>query len=330
MRGSILLIALWALFSLAGFAVILGSQVRQKLILVKRLEARNKLTMIAEAAIPLGIAEIKRFEKAEVFALKDSWSVNPLFKDIAVADGTCSFSRPMKPDPSVADAAFYGMADEESKVNINKADAKLLISLMRVVLGVDDVEAQGLAASIVDWRDADSEMSMPQGSAEDSQYRGLKYAYESKDAPFQVLEELLLVNGFNANVFEKLKKYITIYGSGRVNINTAGRELLYIVGFSQVTADKILDLRAGKDGFAGTADDIVFTSISDIGPKLSQASGFSVSDITALNAVVEAYMSVTSTAFTINSVGISPGEKDSGLVSCVIDIKGRILAYRRQ
>jgi len=197
-------------------------------------------------------------------------------------------------------------------------------------LGADATSAQELAAALIDWRDADSTTAIPLGSAEDSYYRNEKSPYEAKDAPFEALDEVRLVKGFNANVFEKLKNYITIYGSGKVNINTAGRELLYIVGFSQVTADKILDLRAGKDGFAGTADDIVFTSISDIGPKLSQASGFSVSDITALNAVVEAYMSVTSTAFTINSVGISPGEKDSGLVSCVIDIKGRILAYRRQ
>lgn len=328
--GSILMIALWALFTLAGFAVILGYQVRQKMVLVKRLEARNKLTMIAEAAIPLGIAEIRKFEKAQVFALKDNWSVNPQWKNIKVADGTCSFVRPLPDPPAFGEVSAYGMSDEESKVNINKADMRLLTSLMRVVLGADDSEAQGLAASIIDWRDADSEMSVPIGSAEDPQYRSAGAPYECKDSLFQSIDELLLVNGFNSNIFDKLKNYITIYGSGRININTASREILYSAGFNPVVTGKILDVRAGKDGAAGTADDVVFDSIPDIVPKLTQAGGFSVSDITAVSAVVENCVGTMSTAFTISSVGQSVGFKDSATVNCVIDVKGRVLSYRRQ
>jgi hypothetical protein len=324
------MIALWALFILSSFAVILGGQVRQKMVLVKRLEARNKLSAIADGAIPLGVAEVKKFIKAESFSLKDSWSNDPKFKDIPVAGGTCSFVR-AAPVPSAEDkAASYGMADEESRININKADMKCLVALMKVVLGADDIEAQGLAASLIDWRDADSELSVPTGSAEDSYYRNEKYPYEAKDAPFEVLDEVRLVKGFDANVFEKLKNYITIYGSGRVNINTADTAVLYAIGLSPAAVDELLSIRAGKDAVAGTGDDVTFASVPDVVPALTRNGGFSPSQLAALNDSVNAYATVASTAFTITSVGKAPGYKESASVECVIDINGRLLAYRQQ
>jgi hypothetical protein len=329
-KASILMIALWSLFILASFAVILGFQVRQKLVLVKRLESRNKLSSIAEGAIPLGIAEIEKFAEAKSFSLQDSWSVNKAFKDMRIADGTCSFVRPVPEpaDPEQPDA--YGMVDEESKININKADMKTLTSLMQVVLGADATDAQNLAASLIDWRDADSAVLIPLGSAEDAYYRNEKYPYEAKDAPFEVLEEVLLVKGFNANVFEKLKNCITIYGSGRININTAGRVVFSAIGLSALAVDRLLAVRAGKDGIAGTADDIVFASISDVAPAVTKDGGFSPAELADLSNTVNAYTTVISTAFTIDSIGKAPGYKDSSRVTCVINKKGRILAYRRQ
>jgi DNA uptake protein ComE-like DNA-binding protein len=329
-KASILMIALWSLFILASFAVILGFQVRQKMVLVKRLESRNKLTAIAEAAIPLGIAEIERFADAKAFSLQDSWSNNKAFKDILIADGTCTFVRPAS-EPAAADQAVaYGMVDEESKININKADMKTLTFLMQVVLGAEAVEAQSLAASLIDWRDADSVVSIPLGSAEDSYYRNEKYPYEAKDAPFEVLEEVRLVKGFNANVFEKLKNCITIYGSGKVNINTAGRAVLSAIGLTSLAVDKLLAVRTGKDGIAGTSDDYVFTSISEAAPAVTKDGGFSPTELADMSNAINAYTTVVSTAFTINSIGKAPGDKDSGQVTCVINKKGRILAYRRQ
>jgi type II secretory pathway component PulK len=222
------------------------------------------------------------------------------------------------------------MVDEESKININKADMKLLVSLMQVVLGVDATEAQELAASLIDWRDSDSELSIPIGSAEDSYYRNEKYPYESKDAPFEVLEEVLLVKGFNANVFEKLKNYITIYGKGRVNINTAGRKILYAIGLSPMAVEKILAVRAGKDGIAGTGDDEVFANIADVASAVTRNGGFTPTELADMSNTINEYTTVVSSAFNINSIGKAPGDKDSGQISCVIDIKGRVLAYHRQ
>ena len=328
-KASILMIALWSLFILASFAVVLGFQVRQRMVLVKRLESRSKLSLIADAAIPLGIAEIKKFAKAEYMGLKDSWSNNPSFKDIPLAGGTCSFIRPAFEPAAAGQGIQYGMVDEESKININKADMKLLTALIRVVLGVEDTEAQSLAASLIDWRDEDSTLSIPLGSAEDSYYRNERNPYEAKDALFESLDEVRLVKGFNANVFEKIQDYITIYGSGKININTAGRNVLYATGMADMAVDRLLAVRSGKDEIAGTDDDNVFGSIADVAPALTKDGGFTPTQLADMNNLINAYTAVVSTAFTVNSAGKSPGDIYESRVSCVIDRSGRILSYRR-
>jgi len=52
-------------------------------------------------------------------------------------------------------------------------------------LKIDDIEAQSLAASIVDFIDEDSNLSVPLGSTEDSYYHNLKEPYECKDDKFR-------------------------------------------------------------------------------------------------------------------------------------------------
>lgn len=328
-RASVLMIALWSLFILASFAVTLGYQVRQKMVLVKRLESRNTLTAIAEAAIPAAIAEVKKFAEAECFSLRDSWSSNPAFRDMRIGDGTCSFVREPAEPAAPDQAEAWGLVDEESKVNINTADMQSLKALMQAALGVDETEAQGLAASLIDWRDPDSMLSIPLGSAEDSYYRNEKYPYEAKDAAFEVLDEVRLVKGFDANVFEKLRKHITIYGNGRINVNTAGRAVLYAAGLPAAVVEKIIDLRAGKDGVAGTPDDIVFANISDVVPAVTKDGGFSPADVASMNNALNAHGTVASTAFTVTAVGRTDTDRNVAKVSCVIGINGGILGYRR-
>jgi hypothetical protein len=94
--------------------------------------------------------------------------------------------------------------------------------------------------------------------------------------------------------------------------------------------DNLLAFRAGKDAVAGTADDAVFANIADVVPAVTKNGGFTPTELADMSNTINAYTTVVSTAFSINSIGKAPGDKDSGQVSCVVDIKGRILAYRRQ
>ena len=327
-RGTILIISLWSLCLLTTFSVILGYQVRQKLTLVNRLDERDKLHFIAEAAIKKAAVELKKEPEKTYDALKDTWSNNiSAFKEIDIGDGKFSILYDYIDEQSGIQETRFGLLDEERKININKLDATVLRRLFHI-LGFDEIESQELAASIVDWRDSDSELSIPIGSAEDSYYRNLTYPYEAKDAEFEALDEILLVKGMTQDTFQNLKDYITIYGSGKVNINTASKPVLLALGLDDDIVDKILLFRAGEDGIAGTIDDNVFDAPSSIVPKLSQSCHLSDSEVAQLSVVVDQYLVTNSDNFMVKAIAKLNNRKNTAELICVVNRSGKVLYWQ--
>ena len=100
-----------------------------------------------------------------------------------VGDGMFWIVRPSVTDETQYD---YGVVDEASKININSANYDTLMKLPNMT--------SELAASIVDWRDADGTVTNGDG-AENEYYLELDDPYYCKNANFETLEELLLVKG---------------------------------------------------------------------------------------------------------------------------------------
>lgn len=327
-KGSILIIALWTLCLLATITVYLSAGIRQKFIFVNRLEELNSMHFIAEAGAKKAIVEVAKDPEKGYSSLKDSWSNNPgIFQDIKVDNGEFSIYYNYRNELSGLRKTGYGLVDEESKININKIDQDVLKHLFKTVLGFGDREAQELAASIVDWRDNDSLLSIPLGSAEDSYYRSRLHAYEAKDAPFDILDEVVLVKGMDMGTFDRLKSYITIYGSGKVNINTASREVLLSLGLNRLLADKILFFLHGEDRIPYTQDDNVFETVAEILPKVSQSSPLSDSEAALFSGIIDRYLTTDSTAFTANILA----KLDTGAeteITVVIDRSGNVLYWR--
>ncbi len=84
----------------------------------------------------------------------------------------------------------FGLIDEASKLNLNTATTNMLASLPRMT--------PELAAAIIDWRDADSNVSM--GGAESETYNRLQPAYNCKNAAFETVNELRLVYGATLDI----------------------------------------------------------------------------------------------------------------------------------
>ena len=327
-KASILILALWSLCLLSTFAVSLGIAVRQKLTLVNRLDEKDRLRFIAEAGIKKAISRLKEEPEKDYAALNDGWSNNSIvFKEISIGNGKFSLSHAHINERTGLTEPWYGLTDEEGKLNINKAGQTIMERLFRI-LDYDEMQAQELAAAIIDWRDNDSELSIPLGSAEDSYYRNLKYPYEAKDADFQVLEELLLVKGIDKDIYEKIKNYITIYGSGRINVNTASKIILLALGINADTADAIISFRLGEDGIIGTADDNVFDTPANIAPKLSQFSHLSDSAIAGLSIIAGQYLVTNSHNFMARCISQLNGRKKTAEVISVINRSGKILYWQ--
>ncbi|MFH0980615.1 MAG: hypothetical protein V2A79_03635 [Planctomycetota bacterium] len=100
-------------------------------------------------------------------------------------------------DPGSDFKVRYGITDESAKLNINTATADQLTRLLTQVVP-PEVRVEVLVDSLLDWRDQD-EVTRPNG-AESDHYRQLNVPYRCKSAPFETVEELLMVRGFTGQV----------------------------------------------------------------------------------------------------------------------------------
>ncbi len=89
----------------------------------------------------------------------------------------------------------YGVTDESSKLNLNRAPRRQLRKLLEQVLP-EDAPTGALIDALIDWRDRDSEPGLE--GAEDDYYLLLETPYTIKNGDFDTVEELLLVKGFSA------------------------------------------------------------------------------------------------------------------------------------
>lgn len=127
----------------------------------------------------------------EVDSTKDKWYRDAgYFENVELATGTFAVTAP--PGESDADTAVrFGVTDLAGLLNVNAADNAQLQRL-------EDVTAP-LAASILDWRDGNSDTRT--GGAERGYYAKLDFPYVPRNKPFATRHELRLVKDVDDDLF---------------------------------------------------------------------------------------------------------------------------------
>lgn len=95
----------------------------------------------------------------------------------------------------------FGITPESSKLNLNTATDEQISDLLTPLLLDLGIESPaGYVNALLDWRDEDSDTR--DGGAENEYYNNLDPGppYSAKNGPFDTVEELLLVKGFNAAI----------------------------------------------------------------------------------------------------------------------------------
>ncbi len=331
-RGSILILAVWAVVFLSIFAARIGLRVRQRATLLSRLETRSQLHYIAEAGIKKAIAGIR----SDLVRNKGLYTAygkyyrhnNEEFKTVALGDGTSEVSYAFSQGVGILQKR-YGFVDEERKININVIDRLTLTRLIRRVSDLDENSAKGITEAIVDWRE--SGQTRLTGFYSDEYYSNLQYPYEPKNAEFELMDELLLVRGIDANLLDQLRPFITIYGDGKVNMNTASAEVLLALGLDRDVVDKIFLTRRGLDGIEDTADDYVFQHTFDIASEIKnfvKLKLFEVKQINDLN--VYGIIKTNSSFYFIESKGKLSQKKDITDIACVYNAEENKIEYWRE
>ncbi|MEK7702694.1 MAG: type II secretion system minor pseudopilin GspK [Nitrospirota bacterium] len=178
-----------------------------------------------------------------------------------------------KPPPfPVGDGEVTGaITDELGKFNLNslinrsiptsetveEKKKKQLTRLFELL----EVDPQ-LVDPIIDWIDTDDKVTGSSG-AEDETYQTLPAPYKTKNKNIDILEEILLIKGIEPEIYKKISPYLTVYGDGKINVNTA--DLLILQSFhQQITEDEAKRLRETtytkpsevQDAFKGRITDI--------------------------------------------------------------------------
>lgn len=190
------------------------------------------LSVVATAA--LGDS---RSEMALAVAARDSAQAEAL-ADAGIYYGLSMLRHPHPLQRWAADGASHAVAfgaaaievaiwDEAGKIDLNGAPVELIGGLIRVVTEDAD-KADRIADAVGDFRDADA-LRRTHG-AEDADYRSLGMQWPSKDAPFEAVEELLLVAGMSKPLFDRIRPFVTVYTHQRgIDPRFAAREVLAAV-----------------------------------------------------------------------------------------------------
>ena len=180
--------------------------------------------------------------------------------------------------------------DLERKININSAGPDVLQQTL-TLMGVDADSISVVSDSIQDWIDTDDAPRL--AGAESDYYQTLTPPYYAKNAPIDDLSELLLIKGVTPEMYDPetyggsnvtaspfqhklglgnspdqtpdypfgLKDVFTPVSTGRININTAGTNVLQaVLGVDASVAAAIIQQRA--DGIDGTEDDTPIRNVT--------------------------------------------------------------------
>ena len=332
--GTILIIALWSLGMLSVFAIYLGIHVRQEIIFLSRLEKRQRLQALLESCMKKALvilANDARFNEETLTAegKRVRHDNDSEFQNIAVGEDTCAVSYQAAGSPMDSNEKKYGMADEESKININRVDSATLKSFFQNAFGWSSEKAQDIAGAIYDWR-VPGESRM-EGFFSQEYYENLQHPYSTKKGDFEVFDELLLVKGVNEAIYRKLLPYITVYGDGKININTAPALIMSGIGMHPGVVTKILLVRRGKDGLGATADDYIFRVPDDLVTDLGAFVPLSAEEIENINQLVNNDALTTRSQFyRVHVEARLANAQDEGWALCVFDSREKKILYLRQ
>lgn len=266
------------------------------------------------------------------------WCTNPKFYEgIEIADGSFTVR----------------VIDEGSKLDLNagQADAEVWRHFL-VILGMDEDDAGPIASAIVDWRDQDDKPTVLDKEADDagaedtedtyynpdqdeSDLENDGPAYVNKNANFDMVDELLLVQGMTPEIlyggdvdatsrrrrgssrhgrdeFPGLYDYVTCYNTTtRMNINTLTFEPLAALltkirdeDDAQDLAEAIIKYRDGSDGKPGGRNDRPMRTLDNSDgddATLTEVDDFTEEDLTKM--VRWRLLDITSDTFTIISTG---------------------------
>lgn len=260
-----LILTLWTLFFLSALAVAVGTLVSAAIRVAEDLGRRNTAYYAARAGVEQALRHLRQSTNAWNSA--HDWSEEWL--DLRVEGTPVSVYWVDAASGGENAVTNAGLSDEEGRISLNMADPGLLRALFIVAGGLSEPAAGELVDCILDWKDADDDRLT--FGAERAYYSALSPPYACHNGPFLALEELRLVRGVTGELYDLVAPHATLYGAGKVNVNSAGALALACVGVrwgaevavARGLADRIVEFRRAGGVFETAAAADLYRVLND-------------------------------------------------------------------
>lgn len=247
--GFVIVVVLCMVMMLSVLLLGFNYKSRTNLLVVDSVRKSEQALNCARAGLNIAIAIIR--DTNDIHTDKTLLELISGEKTFAVSDGECSIT----------------VTEESGRLNVNllkdkdgKLDRIRTEQLLRLIDLLNKEQdnlphiGYSLVPSIIDWTDSDDQVTnLPfiqyeNMGAESSYYNRLHVPYNCKNALLDTTEELLLVKGITEEVFDRIRDYVTVYGDGKININSASRQVIECLSekMDAVLAQMIIDRREFK------------------------------------------------------------------------------------
>jgi general secretion pathway protein K len=238
-----LILVMWVMVILIAIVGEFSYSMRTELNITRNFKEEEEAYQSALAGIELA--------KIEILSAQEPYHVYLNDEETLVLGEEEEDEEPVREGEMGKSTYSYTIIDENGKMNINTTTRQQLKNIIRDS-GIDITEVDTIVDSIIDWRDT-NDLHLLNGAEEDY-YQSLDIPYSSKDGPFDIIEELLLIKGVTPEIFygstdeegeeeyTGIAQYFSPWGSRKVNINTASREVLDAV-LGTTKADQIMKQR---------------------------------------------------------------------------------------
>jgi type II secretory pathway component PulK len=192
---------------------------------------------------------------------------------------------------------------------------------------VDRIE---LIQNLVDWVDPGDEKYVDGekfigGGDEQSLYSDFVPEYKVKNAKFNTIQEVMMVYGVTDLIYKILEPHITIYSTGKININKAKPEMIEAI-IRAYAVDKARTVFYNEDAMRELLGKILAKKAQYGFPKVSDFVQACTDEGIELEKGIEKYIDVAGRIYRIKATGIKEGVES--WVEMVIDREGNIYYYR--
>ncbi|MDH3981364.1 MAG: type II secretion system protein GspK [Kiritimatiellaceae bacterium] len=263
-EGAALMVALWTLVILSLIVGSFAFEVNLEGMLVSHKRKRFRAEMMALSGLEYGKAILDQQQKAKEFEIEGMGEDKDGFMQAALrTQRGLSTSSTIEFDDGGKFTVTIESADGGRNVNMLVRDQWLDIFEMA---NIPSTDWDMMIACLKDWIDESDESQINGAESDDPFYE--KAGYPVKNGPLDSVEELLLIKGWGPEILYGkpadedsdeifgIAKLLTVWGDGKVNLNTASEDLL--LSFSEYEdweLSSVFEARMGEDMEDGTLDD---------------------------------------------------------------------------